>query len=61
MSAVKVLTVREASRRLRRPRPHIAVLLAAGKLTEAAINDRQAVLEDAAFRRMQRTAQKEAA
>jgi hypothetical protein len=52
--AVRVLTLREAARRLDRPRPHISILLASGKLTPATINDRPAVADDAAFRRQGR-------
>jgi hypothetical protein len=59
--AVKVLTMREAARRLRRSRPQVSNLLVAGKLTAATINDRPAVADDATFRRVARAVQQEAA
>jgi hypothetical protein len=58
--AVRVLTLREAARRLDRPRPHISIMLASGKLTPASINDRPAVADDLTFRRLARQAQKQA-
>lgn len=54
MAVSRVLTLREAAKRLDRPRPHVSILLASGKLTEAKINDRPAVADDAVFRRMLR-------
>lgn len=58
--AVKVLTIREAAARLDERPESVALKVARGELTAAAINDRPAVLDDLTFRRMFKKAQRKA-
>ncbi len=58
---VKVLTIREAAKRLGARRERIGLMLAEQELTRATINDRTAVLDDSVFAKHMRRAQKAAA
>lgn len=51
MKTVKVLTVREAAKRLDKRPETVQRMLLRRELTEAAVNDRTAVMDDVAFRR----------
>ena len=59
--AVKVLTIREAAKRLDERPEAVALKVARGELTAAEINDRPAVLFDLTFRRAERASRKVAA
>jgi hypothetical protein len=61
MATVNVLTLKTAADRLATYRERVKVMLAAGKLTPATINGKEAVVDDLAFRRAVRKVQKVAA
>jgi IS30 family transposase len=61
MKTVKVLTVREAAKRLDKRPETVQRMLLRRELTEAAVNDRTAVMDDVAFRRAVKAAARAAA
>jgi len=61
MKTVKVLTVREAAKRLDKRPETVQRMLLRRELTEASVNDRTAVMDDLAFRRAKKAATPSAA